>query len=295
LWGEYCETWEFVVPRAGVVSGEEAGGTWGGEGEEVWESNWVVEDEEQLEEQRMEREGEEVGDVDRDVSWHCSVNLKYEQRKEEYDEINRKVRVWCGYPVKESGREKINARRREVGLSADIRELMDVEGSEEREELEAYIEVSREAIAERRCIEGEGCEVHVISGEGGRASEILDYLNCGECKEMWDTSLEIAREEMGMRPRERRRVEVEGDSIDEQLTNMMGKLELKWEWLEDSWKNTIQTQAKQLRSCHSHKNKGCKSCDLAKLSAQYMWEQRYVAKRKRCFDSHGGGKRRRVQ
>jgi hypothetical protein len=128
LWGEYVETWEFVVPRAGGVSGEEAGGTWGGEGEEVWESNWVVEDEEQLEEQRMEREEGEVGDVDRDVSWHCSVNLKYEQRKEEYDEINRKVRVWCGYPVKESGREKINARRREVGLSADIRELMDVEG-----------------------------------------------------------------------------------------------------------------------------------------------------------------------
>ena len=88
-----------MVPRAGGVSGEEAGGTWGGEGEEVWESNWVVEDEEQLEEQRMERVGEEVGDVDRDVSWHCSVNLKYEQRKEEYDEINRKVRSLVGEKI----------------------------------------------------------------------------------------------------------------------------------------------------------------------------------------------------
>ena len=67
-WGEYCEIHEIVAPRAGAILGEGAGGTWRGEEEEVWESDWVVEDEEQLEEQRLERGRGEVGDVDREVT-----------------------------------------------------------------------------------------------------------------------------------------------------------------------------------------------------------------------------------
>ena len=294
-WGEYCEIQDIVVPRAGVVGSGERGGTWGGEEAEVWESDWVVEDEEQLEEQNADVTIREDVEVDREVRWGVAGNAKYDKRQEEHDNMDRQVRVWCGYPVKVTSREKANARKREAGLSRDIREFMDVEDEEEREELEGQIEDLRESIAGRRSSEGEGCEVHVMGSERDRASEVLDVQNCGECKSLWESSLEVAREELGLRPRERRRVEVEGDSVDDQLSNMLGRLELKWEWLDKGWQVAIQGQAKQLRACHTHKKKECKTCELAKLSAQFQWEQRYVAKRKGCLEKHGGGKRRRVE
>ncbi len=289
LWSHRCERWvEYKEVNHIITPGINSGGldTSDYAYHEEWEADWGGDEgaDGGLGEELADTEGQGVGEG----SWVSVQSDKYVNRQQQHSEFDRLTRVYCGYPVKPSKREREGAVRNEAGRSHDM--LQYLTNSGELGDSEAMeLKVGIDEIIHNLYLDDMGCEEHDLQ-PGDRVDDVLDLENCQACKLMYYEAENDMRQELDLPIiRSTRRRATESSINFNSIPEVKSILALQWCWLDPSWKAMIGKRAKATRAdkCgHYGKRKGCEACTLAQLHAQYQWEVDHPAKKRKCLQQH---------